>query len=589
MKKIMVVDDMAIIREPIAKALECHGYEVISLAGGEEALAAIQSQKPDLILLDMVMPRCDGLAVLRALKCNARNASIPVIMLTASATKDGILEAAKLGVRDYVLKSDFKLASLIQRIEVRLSGGEPAAAGKPPDTAAPPADAGTQDGERRSAELLNDAAPLANRVQIRERLAKCGELKAMSPTLARLTEMMTSSACPIEKIAKAIQQDHAVAVKILKIANSVVFSHGEAVDSVVKAVQRIGTNQIRDVVMSLSVVDRFGAVDVSSRVSAPQFWEHSIACGLIAAELARGRGGKQARIDAAFTMGLLHDVGRMVLVEVLGGQYNEVLTLADELRLPLEAVESKLLTINHAEAMEIVLRTWRFPKEMIRPIGLHHLSASQLRRGAGNCFEDACTLALADRLAHALLLGSSGNDVLYATDEFAEALNLPKEVIAKIEREIPSQTEEIKFAMLARSNETPWPRRRDQVRGALPQSFQPLYFGKHPETDGFRVALDQLRSAGAESPANLAVIHAGSAEEFAAQLGELKKSETPGEPALPLIVLSADDKITPDSEPLGQREHRVIPTPVSVAIFTETVNDLLGAAPQSSDTDAERL
>src|SRR5262249_53570424 len=113
MKRIMIVDDMAIIREPIADSLTSHGFVVVSLGGGPEALLAIQRQPPDLILLDMKMPGVDGLDVLRALKRDPRLASIPVIMLTFVAEKQGIVEATQLGVRDYVLKSEFSMTALL--------------------------------------------------------------------------------------------------------------------------------------------------------------------------------------------------------------------------------------------------------------------------------------------------------------------------------------------------------------------------------------------------------------------------------------------------------------------------------------------
>jgi two-component system, OmpR family, phosphate regulon response regulator PhoB len=96
MKRIMVIDDLAVIREPIAIALATRGFEAVAIADGIEALHAIQQKLPDLILLDMMMPRCDGLTLLRSLKSQPRTRTIPVIMLTASGDRGDILDAAKL-------------------------------------------------------------------------------------------------------------------------------------------------------------------------------------------------------------------------------------------------------------------------------------------------------------------------------------------------------------------------------------------------------------------------------------------------------------------------------------------------------------
>ena len=127
MSLILVVDDMAIFREPIAAALRGAGHEVLCAAGGLEALEIVSEGAPDLVVLDMSMPGMDGLAVLRTLRGRPHTARVPVVMLTAAADRDHVLRAAKLGVRDYLLKSDFKLADLLDRVSRHLSG-PPAAA-----------------------------------------------------------------------------------------------------------------------------------------------------------------------------------------------------------------------------------------------------------------------------------------------------------------------------------------------------------------------------------------------------------------------------------------------------------------------------
>ena len=81
------------------------------------------------------------------------------------------------------------------------------------------------------------------------------------------------------------------------------------VSSIDLAVQRIGIAQIRQMVLSIGVIDRFSASMRSVRLDALKFWEHSIGCGLIAAEITRCRSGSTEEVDAAFTMSLLHDTG----------------------------------------------------------------------------------------------------------------------------------------------------------------------------------------------------------------------------------------------------------------------------------------
>ena len=114
--KILVVDDMAVFREPIAASLRLAGYETICAADGEEALRFARAQHPDLILLDASMPKMDGLTVLRELRCDSEIAKTPVILLTAVSDKKHVVAAGALGVREYLLKSPFRLKDLLERI-----------------------------------------------------------------------------------------------------------------------------------------------------------------------------------------------------------------------------------------------------------------------------------------------------------------------------------------------------------------------------------------------------------------------------------------------------------------------------------------
>ena len=159
----------------------------------------------------------------------------------------------------------------------------------------------------------------------------------------------------------------------------------------------------------LAMLDRVlgqQADDQNKRLSTPLFWEHSIAGGLIASELTRHLDGKEPEIDAAFTMGLLHDVGRLVYADMFSETYTRVFEPAESLEAPVEQVESSLLLINHADAMDRVLHAWSFPKDLINPISLHHLPVGDIRRMAPHSLPQVATLALANGLAHVLLLGT---------------------------------------------------------------------------------------------------------------------------------------------------------------------------------------
>ena len=113
-KCILAVDDTAIILTRISSTLR-DDYEVITINSGVRALKYLKQEKPDLILLDIQMPQKDGIETLREMRAMPDRADIPVIMLTGVEDKGTVLESAKLGIRDYILKP-FHSEELLKRI-----------------------------------------------------------------------------------------------------------------------------------------------------------------------------------------------------------------------------------------------------------------------------------------------------------------------------------------------------------------------------------------------------------------------------------------------------------------------------------------
>ena len=119
-RTIMVVDDSPDLVEIVRITLEAKGFNVRCAYSGQELLAALEEQKPDLILLDIMMPQIDGLEVLIRLKWNPATASIPVILLTAKVHHEDVLKGYKLGT-DHYIKKPFDSAQLVTSIN-RLLG-----------------------------------------------------------------------------------------------------------------------------------------------------------------------------------------------------------------------------------------------------------------------------------------------------------------------------------------------------------------------------------------------------------------------------------------------------------------------------------
>jgi|SRR3990170_1663837 len=122
-KTIMVVDDNPDIITIVKTILEGKGYKVLSAASGAELLNMLKDQKPDLIILDIMMPEMDGLEVLSRLKAASDTATIPVILLTAKVQYEDVLGGYKLGA-DYYITKPFTSTQLVNGINLLLGEGK---------------------------------------------------------------------------------------------------------------------------------------------------------------------------------------------------------------------------------------------------------------------------------------------------------------------------------------------------------------------------------------------------------------------------------------------------------------------------------
>lgn len=114
-KKILIIEDTEFMKKLISDVLKEAGYEVVTASSGEEGLQKVREEKPDLVLLDVVMPGMDGFEVCRILREDESNNLMPIIMLTAQENEDHKLEGLELGADDYIIKP-FNSRELVSRV-----------------------------------------------------------------------------------------------------------------------------------------------------------------------------------------------------------------------------------------------------------------------------------------------------------------------------------------------------------------------------------------------------------------------------------------------------------------------------------------
>jgi len=121
-KKVLIVEDEQQIRTALNKALTTSGFEVVEAEDGEVALEIIKKDKPDIILLDVIMPKMHGIEMLEKLKSsNNEGAAIPVILLTNYADDPRVIEAVKIGKCDLLDKTKIKLSQVAEEVKKKVN------------------------------------------------------------------------------------------------------------------------------------------------------------------------------------------------------------------------------------------------------------------------------------------------------------------------------------------------------------------------------------------------------------------------------------------------------------------------------------
>lgn len=656
MKRILVVEDTLAFRAPVAAALRRAGYVVDCASHGGEALQLAQSHRPDLILLDIAMPGLDGLSCLRSLRAMPRTHDVPVIMLTASSDPGAIKQAIAAGVRGYLLKSEFSLSDLLARVQAVVGqepqagvqaaapvagrhavtpgpgapagatgaarapsapvravpagalqpGGAPASPPAPvvgPPSAAPgavqpgvsrvgadePGGAGVASRVSGGGDASARPAPL-KRLDVLERIRHEAQLKAVPAVLQQVMALTSSSQSSFDDVARAVRRDHALSIKVMKVANSSFFGTGKGVQSLAEAAQRIGMDGVKNTIATILTIEHFETAS-SGGLTPQRFWEHSLATGTLADIINQSVGGERA--EHVFLGGLLHDVGRLMLDAQFPDHYRYVLAEAAARRVELIVVEREVFGLGHDDVTKELLLLWDTPKNIREVAVSHELSPEHIERTTHDA-QSALVVALANRLAHALLLGDSGHAVLLPFAAHAKALRLNSDAIRSIAAEAVERTQEMQIFYASRADRAFREPLALELAGRADASVRVAVLATGAPGDPLSLFFDQLGWLDNRKP-RIAVLDAPSPRAMDARVRELQRLEDGVGARLDVVVATPDDQQLAVDDALAVRggrrgrRHAVIAFPGSYSGIVDAVAGLAsGAAPAQATAPVGR-
>ena len=233
-----------------------------------------------------------------------------------------------------------------------------------------------------------------------ELVARCDGITSLPAIYQRLDEAINDPYSDLSRIAAILSEDSSLSARLLRLANSAMYSFPSRVETVSRAVTIIGTKQLRDLVLATCVIEQFRDIP-QQLVDMESFWRHSIATGIAARVIATYR--REANVERYYVLGLLHDIGRLVMYLQIPQQASQALELSASSQIPLYQAERQLLDFDHAAVGSILLKKWKLPGSLQEGVGYHHKPQLSSRYP-----EDAATVHIADIVANAFKLGSSG-------------------------------------------------------------------------------------------------------------------------------------------------------------------------------------
>ena len=271
-------------------------------------------------------------------------------------------------------------------------------------------------------------------------IADVRDLPVLPAAVLELLDMLGRDDVDTSQLVARISLDQALTAKTLRLANSSFYGVLRQVGSVTDATTMLGLRTVRAVVTAAALTGSFKP-PACKGFDFMAFWRHAVNTAVSARLLAAEVG---ADPDAAFTAGLLHDVGRLVLASAFPERYAGVLAHRVKADIALRDAELALLGIDHAAVGAAVAERWRFPKAIVEVIGNHHTPAA-----CATAFVLVRIVHIADQLARVLEHGAGGGEVPHATCHRAwTELGLPAEAWARMVAEAELQTQTLCAALL---------------------------------------------------------------------------------------------------------------------------------------------
>ncbi len=201
-------------------------------------------------------------------------------------------------------------------------------------------------------------------------IAKLDQIPAMPVIVTKLTQMLSDPNVSFREIAEVVKYDPGITSNVLRLANSAYFGFASTVDSVQQGIVRLGTRRMYELVLAAAVGPMAQQAVKGYDLPPGSLWKHSITVAIGTEQIAEIL--KIKLPDFAFTAGLLHDIGKIILGTFVEVDVAPIINLVNNHGLAFNEAERKILGINHSEIGALLFKKWNIPQPIIDVIRWHH-------------------------------------------------------------------------------------------------------------------------------------------------------------------------------------------------------------------------
>jgi len=330
-KRLLFVDDEPLVLNGLRRSLHCmrDAWDMHFVEGAAEALATLEHEKYDAIVSDMRMPVMDGADLLDQVK--QRYPEMVRMILSGQSSKEAVYRS--ISPAHQFLSKPCNPEELSSRLS--------------------------------QAFAMRDL--LANEA-LKTVISRLRCIPSLPTLYEELTVALNSEDYSLAGIAKTISKDVGMAAKILQLANSAFVGASGRISSLPQALTLVGAETVRTLVLSVHVFSQF---DGNPKVAAslPALWDHSTAVSTLAHRIASAENAPKVLMEECFTAGLLHDIGKAVMMAELPSEHLQLFTAHSGASTELER---ERLGCTHAEVGAYLMSIWGLPFSLVRAVAYHH-------------------------------------------------------------------------------------------------------------------------------------------------------------------------------------------------------------------------